>query len=321
MRMKKAFTFAEMMIVFMVIGIIISLGVVSVRPWEKSFKFAYQRTYHSLALAIYNHMVYTKDDTAFPKKADDFCNALLEFMNTSDQPKDASGKAKCSGSTLGNNPTTFPQDKVRLKLSNGVWLWIGAKDNAGNPYELVVGNSSDPLDKVKFYIVYADLNGDRKPNTPIWNKNRMADIVAFIVTDKYAVIPIGYPEIDSRYLEAHVTYPSFDSNGEEETAETSGEDYITSDAMSYYEAKVNSFKMTSGKFEEVMGNISTYDFSSKFASDSPFKLKGEGVPGTSNIKTVYDSYYETHPEFDNDHCNYNDDTGEPVCSVKIHEYH
>lgn len=317
MGMKKAFTFAEMMIVFVIIGTIIALGVSSVKPWEKSYKYSYHRMYNALALSIYNHMVNTTEDDAFPNKANSFCEALLEFMNTAEHFKNAAEvKTFCQGRFLHGNPTSYPDDKV-IRPTNGSRMWIGAKDGSGNPYSKAF-TQDGITDTVRYYIVYVDLNGDRKPNTSKWTRNQMADIVAFLVTDKYSVIPVGYPEIDSRYLEAHVIYPSFDSTGEEETT---GDDYQTSDAMTYYEAKVQSFDLNDdGNIDMVINNINTYDFNSEFPNNSDFKVKHTDGSYKTNKKENYNSHYETAPTFDSDQC---DSTGytEPVCNVKIHDFH
>jgi len=319
MNFKKAFTFAEMMIVFIIIGTIIALGVSSVKPWEKAYKYSYIRMYNSLSLAIYNHMINTSDDDAFPKNANDLCTALLEYINTSDHA------ATCGGSTLGNNPKTpadFPDDKVRIWASNGTKIWIGAKNGSGAPFDNMSVTQDDVTDTVKYYIVYVDLNGDRKPNSPVWSRNQMADIVAFAVTDKYTVVPLGYPEVDARYLEAHVVYPTFDAtSGEEDTSTYTGDEDVTSDAMTYYEAKVQAYDLNNdGRISPIVGNVLTYDFNALLNNNSPFKVKHTDGSYKNVSKDNYNSHYEAIPHFDENQCN---STGyeEPVCTVKINDYH
>lgn len=320
MGMKKAFTFAEMMIVFVIIGTIIALGVSSVKPWEKSYKYSYHRMYNALALSIYNHMVNTTEDDAFPKNASTACEALLEFMNTTEHLKDAAAiKTYCNGRFISGNPDFINKnyDTKVIRPTNGTKLWVGAKTGNGAPYELKVSQGGI-TDTVRYYIIYVDLNGDRKPNTSKWTRDQMADIVAFIMTDKYNIIPVGYPEIDSRYLEAHVVYPSFDSTGEEDTA---GDDYETSDAITYYEARVNAYDLNNdGNIDTVINNIYTYDFNSELNNNSDFKVKHTDGTYKVDKKENYNSHYETAPVFDENKCN---STGydEPVCNVKIHDFH
>ena len=333
MRLKKAFTLAELMIVFIVIGIIISLGVSTVRPWEKAYKYAYLRIYNALSLSIYNHMVNTSDDDAFPTDANKLCEALLEYINTSEHIDDPEAFCK-SGSHFGDTPPTaadFTEDalknKVTITASNGVRLWIGAK-NSGIEHSLEatqVIDGTTETDKVRFFYVYADLNGDRKPNSPVWSQNQMADIVAFAITDKYIVIPLGYPEVDSRYLEAHVVYPTFDTeSGDEDVTSYTGDEDITSDAMTYYEAKVQAFDLNDdGKIDTSIGNVMTYDFNDDLDSDSPFKVKHTDGNYKSDVKQNYNSHYETPPEFDENRCGMDEEYSysEPLCNVKINDYH
>ena len=316
MGIKKAFTLAEMMIVFIIIGIIISLGVSSVKPWEKSYKFAYHRMYNALSLAIYNHMVNTSDDDAFPKNASLFCEALLEYINTSEHLTNATDiKNYCSGRYISTLPTYPEADPIRP--ANGTKLWISS--NSGKPYTMTVEQEAlEITDTVRYYIVIVDLNGDKKPNTSKWKRDQMADTVAFAVTDKYSVIPLGYPEVDSRYLEANVVYPSFDSNSGDE--ETSGDDYRLSDAITYYEAKVQAFDIdNNGDIDLVINKIDTYDFNSKIP-DSNYRVKHTDGSFKVKAKDNYNSHYETAPTFDDQQCNA---TGydEPVCNVKIQDFH
>lgn len=330
MRFKKAFTLAELMIVFIIIGIIIALGVSTVKPWEKAYKYAYLRIYNSLSLAIYNHMINTNDDNAFPEDADKLCEALLEYINTAEHIDDPAAFCK-SGKHFGDaSPTAADftedalKDKVTIVASNGVRLWIGAKNN-GIEHSMTAKQNiggTEEEDKVKFFYVYADLNGDRKPNTPVWSPNQMADIVAFAITDKYIVIPLGYPEVDSRYLEAHVVYPTFDSaTGEEDTSSYSDDEEVTSDAMTYYEAKVQAFDLNDdGTIDTSIGNVMTYDFNSEFSNNNPFKVKHPDGGYKDDVKENYNAYYETDPKFDEDQCTSTGYT-EPICNVKIYDYH
>ena len=131
----------------------------------------------------------------------------------------------------------------------------------------------------------------------------MSDIVAFLVTDKFKVIPMGYPVVDKRYMFAYVIYPT--QNGNEYT--TDDNTTVSSDAMSYYEAKVNAYGD-----KVVYGNLETYDFNSlsSLTLNSYFKVDD------------YDKYYTTAPEFDDKNCNFDVDEGEDaVCEVKIYDYH
>ena len=82
---------------------------------------------------------------------------------------------------------------------------------------------------IKFFVVIADLNGSKRPNTTAWRMDRPADIVAFAVTNTNDVVPLGYPEIDRRYLSARVVY-----NSRMDQSDALGG---TSNAMTLYQAK------------------------------------------------------------------------------------
>lgn len=292
---KKAFTLAETMMVFIIIGIIASISLHTIKPWEKAYKYSYLRMYNALSITIYNHMINTVDQDAFPADADALCKVLLNYMNTSDNAQ------VCSGANLAPNPTSFPKDKIRLKTSNGSFIWIGAQSDK-KPFVFET-TKNDTKDSVRYYIVYVDLNGDRKPNTSKWTPEQMSDIVAYIVTDKFMVVPLGYPEVDSRYLIAHIVYPTLDTETGEDNSYYTGDEDIISDPITYYEAKMQAYGNNI-----FLGNVMTYDFNSTLPASSDFKVQD------------YDSHYQTAPKFDDLSCDF---TGfsEPVCTVKIYDYH
>lgn len=319
MRIKKAFTLGEMLLVFVIIGILATIGLSTVKPWEKAFKYSYMRMYNALSLTIYNHMINTSEDDAFPNTDEKFCNTLLQWINTADKSETT---PTCDGSNIGKDPSEFKDETMRFRASNGAKVWIGAQ-NDHKPFELVQSLDATTSEKIRYYMVFIDLNGDRRPNTPEWRPNQMADIVAFAVTDKYAVIPLGYPEIDTRYLIAHVVYPSLNtdySDTDDDAAKYTGDEDVISDPKSYYEAKINAYG--DGVFA---GNLKTYDFSSQFGNDSYFKVckwtntTTKDCTGTAAQR--YNSHYPTTPVFDNEACAFEGTTNEPVCMVKIYDYH
>ncbi len=300
MRFKKAFTLGEALLVFIIIGIIAAIGMSTVKPWQKSYKYSYSRMYNALSLAVYNHMINSTEEESFPDTADMFCLALLDWINTSNNA------TACEGSNVGLNPTTFDDDKVRFTASNGTKIWIGSNPD-DSPFVLSQHIDATTIDTVRYYMVFVDINGDRGPNTPEWKKTQMADIVAFAVTDKFKVIPLGYPEVDGRYLTAHVVYPALETTYSDNMATDSftGDEEIVSDPMSYYEAKIKAYGNS-----VIAGNIETYDFRSIFgANNSYFKVDN------------YNDYYETPPQFDSVSCQFQADNPEPVCNVRIYDYH
>lgn len=275
---KTALTLAELMMVFVVIGVIASIAVVTIKPFEKSVKWIYYRMYHTFNTAIYNAM-FTRAE--FPTNSVDFCNALLEFINSNENHCDINRIVSLT-------TTEYPEDKIQIIASNGVRIYISANTD-GTPYTHTETESNGMSTTYKYYVVIADLNAEKRPNTPIWTEKQMADIVAFVVTDSTEVIPVGYPEIDTRYMYARVVYPPISSDEVDDNL---------SEATSYYEAKHRAWGNTIDSSEAM-----SFNFQDDFPEGSPFKLPA--------------SAYPTPPSVDIDEgCM---ETNSP-CYVKIEEY-
>ena len=345
MRIKKAFTLAEMMIVFIVIGVIIALGVTSTRPWEKAYKYAYIRMYHALSLATYNHMVNANGEDAFPTTRQKMCEALLEYINTANNKKASECSANASDYLDANAESSKFDVKTgkapNIITSNGLRIWIGgtAKSVDGKTVEYKTLNESidGATDTVRYFVVYVDLNGERTPNTATWSKEKMADVVAFAITDKYIVIPLGYPLVDSRYMEANVVYPTIDTDvNDDKTENYTGDEDVVSEAMTYYEAMVKAYALEkNGKIKPSLGNVATYlyDFNKAMFLAGNTNRRNFWVCGTksgndivkceskkTDESTGFRDFYETNPSFDEINCDSEGYT-EPICSVKIYDYH
>jgi len=345
MRLKKAFTLAETLIVFIIIGIVASVGVSTVKPWEKAYKYAYSRIYNALSITMFNYMTTQAitDAGAFPANSGEFCCTLLEYMNTAGDkvysnsairqdncPKNANGKFNpgtlhvCSKADLVKDPTpdkfetNNPGIKM-LKLSNSSYMWFASANNK-LPFSATYTDSIGTTTTFKYYLVFVDLNGSRRPNTPQWTNNISPDIVAFAVTDKYTVLPLGYPQFDTKYLSAHVVYPAVN-----DTEDGNSDDTETlSDAMTFYEARVRAYGLDiSGK--EII------------SSNDIFSVDYEDLIGLSDktnekhffrIKNIANRY-ETAPQFDETLCQQEilEDNGtrtklmQPICEVRIFDYH
>lgn len=322
MNKKTAFTLSELLIVFLIIGIVASVGMMTVRPWEKGYKYSYTRIFNALSIAIYNHMATEAGSEAFPSTPEKFCNALISYINTSNNAQNESEVNPCNlsdgqNSYLGNNPTRadfvdggkFP----KIRLSSGAKLWIGANDGA--PFSYTQEINSTPIDVVRYYIVYADINGDVGPNNTEYTKSggldKLPDIVAFIVTDNFTVIPVGYPKVDQRYLTAHILYPAT-----EEDDEAGLEKDKVSDGMTYYEALVGAYGASPNKIV-TLGVQRTYDIENSLPEDSKFKL--------TDVSKLNE--YTNNPHFDSVVCGDGDDLQTIIangtdshCDIKIYNY-
>ena len=336
MKKFKAFTLVEVLAVFVIIGIIATIGVNTVKPWDKALKFAYSRIYNSLGLATYNWVISDANPThRFPADATNLCEGLAYFMNNvekncssflTNNPQDASFR------TEGENAKT-----PNLILSNGVKLWIGADTEHNNgPYTATIPfqSSGTVSDTVTYYLVYADLSGDRPPNSAVWHSFKPADVVAFAVTNQFVVVPLGYPVVDRRYLSAHVLQPvAGEDDADDDTA-------VPTDPMTFYEAATYAY----GRYLRSQGNALSYqmEFNAKAFPSEPAKsfftvanctrfsnsssCVHNGLTGRNRAE-----YFSHTPGFNDSFCGINNCGGardggansycEPICEVKIYDYH
>jgi len=242
---KLAMTLGELLIVFVIMGIIAGMTMVTVKPNEKSLKYVYYRIYNVLGTAFYNTSINISEelrededmDKQFPTTAELFCRMLLEYINTKE------GAATCSNDkTINVDAPEFTDENVQFIASNGVKIWIGHSQGAekGTFSTLTTLDNTNTTISVRYYFVFADLNGSSGPNSPIPRNSGMADIVGFIVTEDYDVVPIGVPEVDSRYLTARVAYSI--------NAGLDAEDVAMSMPMPYLQAKRHAWGMPNKAF-------------------------------------------------------------------------
>lgn len=315
MKKNKAFTLAEVAIVFVIIGIISILAISTVKPWDKAAKYAYMRMYNAIGVATYNHTLKESASATFPENATKLCEALIDFMNVSSDDAD-----NCKGTVLDRDPADASFDPESAShatpmftTSGGAYVWIGADTaNENKPFVYTKTFSTGETDTINYYVVFVDLNGEKGPNSSAWDSEDIADVVAYIVTDRFIVVPLGYPEIDTRYLVANVVLPSLaELNTEGVTSDIGNNDKeVLSEAISFYEAKVRAFGTVSATDQAplpVYGEVLTYDFSKDFEDTSSFKVD------------AYSNYFPTPPTKDT-RCSV-EDYDSSVCSIKIFEYH
>lgn len=320
---KNAMTLGELLVVFIIMGIIATMTIMSAKPGEKSLKYAYTQSLNALGTAFYNSTInppagFTGE---FPQNQRDFCLMLTEFINTSDN-RCNSLSAGASGININNNATTINdelnQKTPDFKASNGVWYWIGNID--AKPFaSITLTNSKTPSSSqvVRYHVVIVDLNGSLGPNSVVWSKERIADRVAFIVTEEAEAIPLGAPEYDARYLTAKVVYNSMSG--------VEVEDQNSSRSMTYYEAKRNAWTPT------VTSNPSAIYRSTEELFSYTFYQGGEGVTGGDVVKTTSPFFinYNTNTDIVNaatvnnnhdENCETGGEFDPEGCYVKITEY-
>ena len=105
-RKMKGITIAEMMITLGIIGIIAMLALITIKPYDKTYKWLYVRIYHTLETAVYNSMM-TRNE--FPQTTTAFCTMLTEYMNVSEN--------YCTtGNDLSINATEFPENLLQVTV-------------------------------------------------------------------------------------------------------------------------------------------------------------------------------------------------------------
>ena len=340
MRYNKGMTLGELLIVFIIMGVVAAMTIITANPQEKSLKYVYVRTLNTLGTAFYNsssnlpsyltsggsasHM-----DGSFPTRAYEFCLMLTEYINTT-----AGGAANCSAaetSTIDINQdaaaidTLLNSNSPNFIASNGVKYWMGT---IGEGTDCLTGtfaasNGSGNFN-VRYYIVVVDLNGDMGPNTVVWNPNRIADRVAFIVTEEAEVIPLGYPEVDVRYLTANVVYAM--SSGIEL------EEQNTSVNMTYYNAKRTAWATATGasKIYASSGNLQSLNFY-KNSTDVPGNLAtvaletGPFYINYANDEVTdaqkYDFSADNNISYDSANCGSSSTFDPDACYVKIPDFY
>lgn len=238
-KMRCGITLAELLVVFIIMGVVASMMIVSSKPLEKSIRYSYTRTLNTLGIALYNSMINPAEagvkadelDGTFPKTSEALCKMLTSYINTSAASNNCSGNVISleSYKTVGTLNSLFKSQKPHFIASNGVKYWIvtpvtaNAKTFSTATFGGETGQNDINKDSfsVKYYVIVADVNGSIPPNSTEYTKGKMADIVAFILTEDADVVPIGPPVYDTRYLTSRVVYST--TSGVESDALNSSE--------------------------------------------------------------------------------------------------
>lgn len=215
---KKAFTIPETLIFLTIVGVISVSMFTIVKPQEIYVPYAYYGAYNALRTAVLNIQNdatlnfldgsenIPSDDKQFPTKARDFCKKLAVDSTATDVEKYGyinTSINNCSNFTTASNDGSFG-GTVAFKATNSMNFYISepgsfaVKDDMNEEKETIVN----------YFIVWVDINGDRKPNSSDWSLRKVADIVPFIVTTGGSVLPAGAPITDTRYTTARVKYPT-----------------------------------------------------------------------------------------------------------------
>lgn len=293
---KNAFTLAETLIVMAVVAILVLISLSSIKRADDEFGPLYWRAYSALKLAGYNVFVDTHKEIArpFPTEltAQDIdvqgglCERLIEYINVS---KDTNCNPNDVNSSAGDGD--FNEHTLQFKGSNSQRFYFS------KPADIIIGG-----EKIPWFIIYVDLNGERGPNSArIQSNGRGADIVAFAMTHEGEVIPMGFPTVNLKYLTAKVSYPDIMSPVTGKKIEKR-----LSNSMTYFEARHRAWGT-----EEDPENAESIDFTSRLSpssqirnytsdvatppldettSDAPDGLAGGCIEGNFVCRVIVDSY-------------------------------
>ena len=250
--MKKlfGFTMAELLVSMVIIGILMTTAIFTFKPFDKGIKYLYSNTFYTLDRAIYNsHENWIPQDAAnrdpfasitgaLPansgKRTERLCEALTEYINTIESTENICNQNQISATA---NDEQFTDTNLQFTATNGVRYYISQmypNDNTGFTNEdetrlYVPGYFGDweanYYKKLpKFFIVYADLNGTKSPNSMLYRKTPInngrdvkytdPDIFAFAILDIGRVCPIGVVEVEPRYMTTRIKYRTVDPNDE-----------------------------------------------------------------------------------------------------------
>ena len=239
----KAFTIPELLIFLTIVGVISVFMLTIIKPGEKYLPYAYYSVYTALSEAAFNiredaldvnngdnNNTAKEEDKVFPGvKADannqteaqdaarELCKKLA--IDPDSDPDNANSGFEygyintteyfCSAAnfkplSLTSNITENDLNtKMAFRATNSLRFYISEMGSVSVP-DNMNGNVEQT---VKYFVVWVDLNGDRRPNITAWTQKKPADIVPFIITTSGTVIPAGAPIVDPRYTTVRIQYP------------------------------------------------------------------------------------------------------------------
>jgi type II secretory pathway pseudopilin PulG len=258
---NKAFTLAEILIVFTIIGIVSSLILMTTKRMAASDKYAYQRAYDSVWTAAYNASA--EPGAPALDTPENLCKGMAKYINSQNATNPIAGSGHgtddgfCNAIVAASRPTKLTDEFKDLTpdfiANNGMRFYISKKITANN-----VADFEGVRQNIDFFIVYADIDGERGQNSI-----SSGDVVAFAVTPNADVIPLGLPAYDKHYFVAKVVFPETKTHPNERL----------SDAMTYYDAIHNAW---GGRI--LFDDLRTIDFNSLPVLAGAKFLEGVTVP-------------------------------------------
>ncbi|MBQ8635838.1 hypothetical protein IJ425_06780 [bacterium] len=241
---KKAFTITEVLIVLCIMGFVLIVQLSVLMNKINDYGAPYYTAYNAINKAVYNVLAdihcpdsCTDDDCResypalrnithnpaihlcpdyareFPTTRIELCKRLAEWLNHSEEFCDAHNVS------INANADNINENSLQIITSNSFRVYIS------DPREY-----SKNGEKFNYFIVYMDLNGEKKPNRLTCDgSDVLPDIVPFAITSRGEVIPTGLPTYLKTYLTGSVRLPSTYDDGSMTTDNKTG-------ALSFYEA-------------------------------------------------------------------------------------
>lgn len=216
---KKAYNLAEMILVLVIVGFIVMLMYKTIKPSYKAIPIAYYRVFTSLEDAVYNSYEKIREKNfIFPganQKPDPYKSAqeLCSLIATNPNKSDSKGYINtvvynCDNDKFKTVPEyikndIFNDENMAFQAANSMKFYISPLQEV----DIKNAVSEKQIITVRYFLVWVDLNGKKRPNSAFINKKGPIDIVPFIVTTRGEVLPAGYPTTDIRYMSAYVQYP------------------------------------------------------------------------------------------------------------------
>ena len=223
MKIKSAFTLAEISIFFIILGILVAVMLTTFKPKQaialKNVKYKYAAVYDALNIAVFdlvekdttNPFVVAGGDSVEGYKK--LCNGLADYINTNETNCDIAPIPSDVAYAKDEN-FDFKTLTPHLSSLTGVNFYISEmlKDDKFPKNTRSYYNSEKPDYDLKYYMVYADLNAKDNKNRvhsikyTAGDDKDVPDVFAFAVIPEGAAIPMGVAEYNIKYFQTSVTY-------------------------------------------------------------------------------------------------------------------
>lgn len=235
---KTGFTLAEMLVVLLIITVLTVFSINAIRPKAATTPLLYYKAWEALDTAANAAYSYTgtKIGAVFAPDVATLCDQLAGpvngYINTAELNCARGGLAI---PTPGNEG--FTRGNAHFIATNGMRFFIS--QDLKTTYQLGTvyqGADNRPVNW-EWYIIFVDLDGEKGLGSMAQpsDSNSTADVVAFafVLTPPNrlpAVVPIGAPAMDQRYMTAVVRY-----------ANTNSEYARISPSLSYKDAAIRAY--------------------------------------------------------------------------------